>query len=71
MRRYFIPVIVGAAVLVGLGALVVLQGPSPTTAASTPMPAAGVPPGVGASHQRVDPDRGEAARGRAAIHRDL
>ena len=45
--RSFIVMIVGAAVLVGLGALVLLQGPSPTTAASIPMPPAGSKPAGG------------------------
>jgi glucose/arabinose dehydrogenase len=38
--RIFAAIFVGAVVLVGLGALVVFRGPSPTTAASTPVPAA-------------------------------
>ena len=47
MRR-FIAIITGAAVLAGLGALLVIGGPGPTTAAgSTPVPAAGVEPAAG------------------------
>ena len=44
--RSFVAIIAGAAVLVGLGLLVAFQGPGPTTAASTPMPTVGIPPGV-------------------------
>ena len=42
--RSLVAIIVGAVVLVGLGLLVVFQGPSPTTAASTPTPTAGITP---------------------------
>jgi glucose/arabinose dehydrogenase len=46
--RSFAAILVGTAVLVGLGALVVLRGPNPTTAASTPLAAAAgaTPPSV-------------------------
>jgi glucose/arabinose dehydrogenase len=37
--RSFAAIVVGTALLVGLGALVVFRGPSPTTAASAPTPA--------------------------------